>query len=178
MEEEKFVYHGSPRLFDGEQVVPKRSRRFNTENVLIFDDVSFHATPHRWIAVAYTYNGRQTFELEGKKYYYNMGVSLYEDNKEVEIFGVGSLEESLDKLYGQGGYVYHFDKEHFFYTEGLGPREVITKSNITPANIEHIADPVAELQKAGVTFRFIDLANPGKERAREMMLVRDSNEKA
>jgi hypothetical protein len=159
------VYHGSPRPFG--TVEPKLNKRVRIEQgepVVIFNEVSFHATPHRWIALAYTYDGRQTFELNGKEMSYSMGVDLYGTDKVVTVLGTGSLEESLSKLYGKGGYLYHYDASHFFYTEGLGNREVITKDSIDPIEAEHITHPVEEMKKEGVEFHFIDLALPENAR--------------
>lgn len=162
----KIVYHGSPKEFDSKEAVPKRNRRIKhaedgTEQV-IFDQESFHATPHKWIALAYTYN-RTPFKIEGMSGLYNMGVSLYEDRKEVNVFGVGSLEESLKALYGNGGYLYHFDGDKFVYTEGLGRLEVIATTPTKPITVEHIDDPVEEMKKLSVTFRFFDLSLPENE---------------
>lgn len=139
-------------------------RTENGELKVIFNDTSFHATPHRWIALAYTYDGRQEFEHNGRRIHYNMGVDLYGNDKEIAVYGAGSLEESLAKLYGKGGYVYHYDANHFFYTEGLGNREVITKEEIDAIEAEHITNPVEELEQEGVEFRFFDLTLPENEK--------------
>jgi hypothetical protein len=93
-------------------------------------------------------------------------VSLYENTNEVGISGFNSLEESLGVLYGNGGYLYHFDKDKFFYKEGLGDLEVITEKPTTPLTVEYISDPVTEMKKLGVTFKFIDLALPENENRR------------
>lgn len=168
--EDKCVYHGSPREFDSEQATPKRNirRRWNKENEtydVIFDQESFHATPHKWIALAYTYKSAP-YEIGGKTAHYNMGVSLYKDTKEVDILGFNSLEESLKVLYGEGGYLYHFDKDKFLYKEGLGELEVIAEEPTKPITVERVDDPVAEMKKLGVTFKFIDLALPENEERR------------
>lgn len=166
----KFVYHGSPREFDSEHANPKRNvrRRWNKETEsydVIFDQESFHATPHKWIALAYTYKSAP-FEIDGKTAHYNMGVSLYDNTNEVDIFGFNSLEESLKVLYGDGGYLYHFDKDKFLYKEGLGNLEVIAEEPTKPVTVERVEDPVAEMKKLRVTFRFIDLALPENEEHR------------
>ena len=165
-----YVYHGSETEFDDELAKPKRQIRSKINNAgehrVIFDEESFHATSHKWIALAYTYNGRETFEIEGKKVGYNMGVSLYEDNKTVVIFGRGSLEESIAKLYGNGGYLYHFDKDKFIYKEGLGNLEVIVNEPIKPVTVEQVDDPVGEMKKLGIKFEFVDLELPENERDR------------
>ncbi len=157
----KRVYHGSPQEFG--KVKPKeniRTRIEDGEEIVVFHDISFHATPHRWVALAYTYDGHQTFEHKGKQVHYNMGVDLYGDEKNIAVYGIGSLEESLMKLYGKGGYVYQYDAGHFFYTEGLGNREVITQQEVDPIEVEHVVNPVEELRKEGVTFTFFDLSLP------------------
>ncbi len=168
-----FVYHGSPREFDGDQAVPKRNIRskWNKETQqydTIFDQESFHATPHKWIALAYTYKS-VPLNINGKKTHYNMGVSLYEDTHEVAIYGTGSLEESLKVLYGEGGWLYHFDGDTFVYTEGLGNLEVITETPTSPIKVERIDDPVSEMRALGVNFVFKDISIP--ENARDLGLL-------
>jgi hypothetical protein len=163
----KFVYHGSPKEFDSEQANLKRNIRTKwneetQESDIIFDQESFHATPHKWIALAYTYKSAP-YEIDGKTAHYNMGVSLYDNTGTVEILGFNSLEESLDVLYGNGGYLYHFDKDKFLYKEGLGDLEVIAEEPTKPVTFERVDDPVSEMKKLGVTFKFIDLALPENE---------------
>ncbi len=158
---EKFVYHGSDKKFDSDCAKPKRNIRSKLdaggEQKIIFNEESFHATPHKWIALAYTYNTK-SYTIDGKTAHYNMGVNLYEDNKMVDIFGFSSLEESLEKLYGGGGYVYHFDKDKFIYKEGLGNLEVIVTESTKPVSVERVDNPVEEMKKLGVTFKFTDLS--------------------
>ncbi len=157
---DKFVYHGSHQEFDSEYANPKRQirQRKNEEGnfEIIFDEESFHATPHKWIALAYTHKS-VPFEIDGKTAHYNIGVSLYQNTKEVDILGFGSLEESLEKLYGDGGYIYHFDKDKFIYKEGLGSLEVIVSEPTMPVQVERVNNPVEEMKKLGVTFKFVDL---------------------
>lgn len=157
--DEKYVYHGSRELF--EHVVPKRQVRTQLQEdgsqKIIFDDTSFHATPYRWIALAYIYN-QTGYEIDGKMAHYNIGVSLYNYREELDIFGFSSLEESLQKMYGDGGYIFAFEKEKFFHTDGLGTFEVITRNDVVPAKIERIDDPVKLLRELGIKFKFIDLA--------------------
>ena len=157
----KYVYHGSPTPF--ETAIPKRQLRSrhdaNGKLKVIFDELSFHATPYKWIALAYTYTSKPHGN-RAKNAHYNMGVSLYENEEELGIYGFGSLEESLEKLYGDGGYLYTFKQEDFFTMEGLGDLEVITKQETTPFESERIDDPLGELKKLGICFRFIDLAKP------------------
>jgi hypothetical protein len=166
---EKFVYHGSHKEFDSDEAKPKRNIRSREsesgEEEIIFDQESFHATPHKWIALAYTCKS-VPHEIGGKIAHYSMGVSLYENNKIVEIFGFNSLEESLQKLYGEGGYIYHFGKDKFLYKEGLGDLEVIAEAPTKPVTIERVDDPVGEMEKLGVTFHFTDLGLPENEKLR------------
>jgi hypothetical protein len=160
-EKQPFVYHGSDEVFD--EAVPRRNIRTKSDKfggeVVIFDEESFHATPYRWIALAYT-DSKKTFEINGRTAVYGMGVSLYDNNKVVAIYGIESLEQSLKQLYGNGGYLYHFNKDKFLYKEGLGNNEVVTNESIKPLKVERIDDPVKEMQKEGVTFEFIDLSLP------------------
>lgn len=168
--DDKYVYHGSPREIEGELAIPKRNirNRWNKETEtydIIFDQESFHATPHKWIALAYTYKS-VPYEIDGKTAHYNIGVSLYDTNNEVIILGFKSLEDSLEKLYGQGGYVYHFDKDKFLHKEGLGNREVIVEESIKPIEVERVDNPVEVMKKLGVIFNFVDLALPENENQR------------
>lgn len=151
--DKKYVHHGSKEPF--ETAVPKRQVRRDKDSRVIFDDVSFHATPYKWIALAYTYDPKP-HTIGGQTARYNMGVSLYEPVEEIVILGFESLEASLEKLYGDGGYLFAFEKEKFFHTKGLGNIEVITKKLLEPARVERIDDPVSELRKLGVSFRFVD----------------------
>jgi len=163
---EKYVYHGSNKEFDSDYAIPKRQIRQRKdedgEMKVVFDEESFHSTPHKWIALAYTYSGKP-YEIEGKTAHYNMGVSLYENKHEVVIYGFGSLEESLEKLYGDSGYMYSFDKDIFLYKEGLGNLEVIVKEPTKPVAVERIDNPAEEMKKLGVAFNFIDLSLPENE---------------
>lgn len=156
---EKFVFHGSSREFDAETANPKLNQRINVEGNIIFNEESFHATPHKWIALAYTYTPKP-IEALGGEVFYSMGVDLYSDKREVAIFGFGSLEDSLSQLYGNGGYVYHFDNGDFVYKEGLGSQEVIATSPTKPLHVERVSDPVKQMQDLGVAFQFIDLSLP------------------
>jgi|GEM_PF-2292648 len=168
--ENKFVYHGSPRKFDSDHAIPKRNMRssWNKETEtydVIFDQESFHATPHKWIALAYTFES-SPYKIEGKIAHYNMGVSLYVNTMNISVLGFNSLEESLEVMYGKGGYLYHFDKDKFSYKEGLGDLEVISENPTKPMLVEKIDNPVAEMKKLGVTFGFTDLGLPENEEHR------------
>lgn len=88
---------------------------------------------------------------------------MYEYKKEVEIFGFDSLEESLIALYGDGGYLYTFEKDAFFHKDGLGNLEVITKDILTPKRVERVDDPVSALRAYGVSFVYKDLRLPENE---------------
>jgi hypothetical protein len=130
MNMEKIVYHGSHQEFDSEKARPKRNVRTQPDESgevkVVFDQESFHATPHKWIALAYTCR-RAPYEIDGKKTRYSMGVDLDGNDQTVRILGFESLEKSLEQMYGEGGYVYHFGPDKFLYKEGLGSREVIAE---------------------------------------------------
>lgn len=159
-----YVYHGSHELF--ETAIPKRQRRkkLNPDPegekwIIVFDDISFHATPYRWIALNYICQC-QNVAYEGKEYWHCTGVDLKKYDEVIEVYGVESLEKSLEVLFGQGGYVYTFDAKDFHYQEGLGINEVIAKSPVMPISVERIDDPVGELTKLGIPFIFKDLTLP------------------
>ncbi|MCA9357538.1 hypothetical protein H6784_04660 [Candidatus Nomurabacteria bacterium] len=95
-----------------------------------------------------------------------MSVNLYEDNKKIKIIGIDSLEDSLKVIYGEGGYLYHFDDETFVYKEGLGDMEVVSNVPTKPIEMERIDDPVEEMRNLGVTFEFIDISLPENSRYR------------
>lgn len=167
---EKFVYHGSKNELDGKLAVPKRNIRTQSneqgEKKVIFDEESFHATPHKWIALAYTCH-EAPHEMDGKTSHYGMGVDLYSNSKTVHIFGFHSLEESLQVMYGSGGYVYHFGPDEFIYKEGLGDMEVVALKPVKPITIERINNPVDEMRQLGVQFEFVDLSLSENERFRD-----------
>lgn len=168
--ENKYVFHGSSKEFDSDHAIPRRNIRTNIaengEEKVVFDQESFHATPHKWIALAYTYKS-VPHEIDEKIAHYGMGVNLYGDTQEVSILGFNSLEESLEAIYGEGGYVYHFDKDTFIYKEGLGSREVIAEEPTKPITLERVDDPVTEMKKLSVSFQFIDLSLPENEKLRK-----------
>ncbi len=150
------VFHGSPREFDAKTANPRLNERINEKGEIIFNEESFHATPHEWIALAYTYIPKPIEGLTGEDAFYSMGINLYSDEKIVVVIGIGSLEESLAHLYGQGGYLYHFDNGDFVYKEGLGSQEVIATSPTIPLHMEKVEDPVKRMVELGVTFKFLD----------------------
>jgi len=160
--DEKYVYHGSHELF--ETAIPKRQRRksksFNGKGwVTVFDEISFHTTPYKWIALNYICQC-QNISYEGKEYWHATGVSLKKYKEKIEVYGVESLEKSLEILYGKGGYLFTFDAKHFHHQEGLGELERISKKDMKPLSVERINDPVAELKKLGIAFKFIDITLP------------------
>ena len=166
--EENHVYHGAPQEFDSDRAIPRRSIRTRVvegKQEVIFDEEAFHATPYKWIALSYAYTPTER-EIEGETAHYYASVGLYEDTKTVVIFGFDSLEESLKVLYGNGGYVYHFDKDKFIYKEGLGNLEVVVNEPTKPVTVERVDDPVEEMKKLGVTFEFVDLSLPENEKHR------------
>ena len=141
------VFHGSPnhRI---KKVLPGRHHRaekVSGEHITIFDQPSFHASPHRWIALAYLYH-----EVRG----YSMGVDLYGSEIQVTVIGPTDPEDSLQRLYGKGGYLHSFSDSDFWWCEGLGNREVITDKEICPLVVMFIKDPVAEMRAEGVEFIF------------------------
>jgi len=159
-----YVYHGSHEFF--ETAVPKRQIRKSLNPdpqgekfIVVFDDISFHATPYRWIALNYTCQCQNVL-YQGKEYWHCTGVDLKKYDEFINVYGVESLEKSLEVLFGQGGYVYTFDKKDFVYQEGLGINEVIAKSPVKPISVERIDDPVGEIMKLGIPFVFKDLTLP------------------
>lgn len=141
------VFHGSP-LHQIEVVVPKQNRRtqmVDEKLVTVFDQLSFHASPFRWIALAYLYRENAL---------HHMGVNLYGEKAEVLITGPNTLEESLAFLYGNGGYLHLFDAKDFWWCEGLGSCEVITNKQVCPLEIKFIKDPISEMKEDGVQFLF------------------------
>jgi len=163
------VFHGSNEKFDSEEARPARQIRtqenLEGEEVVVFDEESFHATPEKWIALAYT-DKPSAIEKDGVSGRYGMGVSLYDNNKSVLIVGIGSLEESLEALYGEGGYLYHFDDDTFVYKEGLGNLEVVSNEPTRPLEVERIDNPIEEMLSLGVNFEFIDISLPENSRYR------------
>ncbi len=158
----KYVYHGSHESFD--VAIPKpqirKSKNPNGEGfVTVFEDVSFHATPYKWIALNYICQC-QNISYQGKEYWHSTGVSLKSYKEEIEVYGIESLEKSLEVLFGNGGYLFTFDAKDFAYQEGLGILERISKKEIVPLSIERINDPVSELKKLGIVFIFKDLMLP------------------
>ena len=141
-----WVYHGSAELFDIAK--PHQNRRIDARGdveKIIWNAESFHATPHRWIALSY---------IKKKKIPETTGISLYRLEKIVTIYGTTTLEDALEKLYGSGGYLYVFDARDFKHSEGLGTLEVVSMIPVKPIRIERINDPIVEMRHEGVTFNF------------------------
>lgn len=159
-----YVYHGSPYKFD--IATPSQHKRGKVgrdgKPVIYFDEISFHATPHKWIALAYTYKPKP-YTINGKTYHYNMGVDLINYDESVIIYGFDSPEKSLTELYGDGGYLATFDSKDFFHKEGLGEVEVITKDKIKPLSIEGVRNVPEYLKSVGIKIRFIDLLKKENE---------------
>lgn len=152
------VYHGSQKKRN--KSIPtnhRRSRNVDGKKEVIFNQMSFHASPEYWIALSYTYTP-VIFSFDEHQIYYNVEVDLYENKKEIVIHGINSLEESLNRLYSKGGYISSFYQNDFFHTSGLGNLELITNKEILAVNITRIEDPVAQLQSLGIKFIFIDLS--------------------
>ena len=155
------VYHGSSYSF--QVAKPFETSRSHTENgkyILDYKGISLHATPYKWIALAYTYTG-VSYIHKGNKKKFNVGIPIRTKNdgfnrKRITIFGKKSLEYSLTKLYGKGGYLYTFNKNKFIWVEGLGMNEVISYNEQIPTKIEFIKDPVKQMKKEGVQFVFIE----------------------
>lgn len=154
-----YIYHGTSIFKDKAiPILHKRTRKnCDGEIFTIFNDVSFHGTPHYWIALAYTYSV-QTFSYNGKKIYYNVSIDLYNQKKEIIIHGYKSLNHSLIALYQNGGYILTFTSDLFFHTNGLGTMECITKEITLPKLITHIHNPVSLMKEQGVVFKFLDLS--------------------
>jgi hypothetical protein len=139
----KLVYHGSPTPIIG-AAQPRRNVRIRGTKIL-FNRMSFHATPEVWIALAYIYE-----KVPG----YAMGVNLYSDKKEVLVFGPHDLPDALKVLYGNGGHLYSFPAEKFHWVTGLGTREMISEQPLFPKRTTSISDPVKCMESAGVSFMF------------------------
>lgn len=156
MKYERFVYHGSPYLLT--EGKPSFHRRVSRSGVL-FSGITFHATPIKWIAAAYTYQPK-VFTLDGRCAYYNVGINLKKHERVIDIYGINSLEFSLKELYGNGGYITMYDPKSFTHKHGLGALECIAYENCTPLKIEYIDNPIKLLTQEGILFRFIDLSIP------------------
>jgi hypothetical protein len=159
------VYHGSDKKFKIAHPSPtKRIHMENGKRIVDYEGISLHSTFTKWIALAYT-GKRIKYVDKGKIQYFNFGVHLKSKNnklfihKNVIISGKRSLEYSLNKLYGDGGYLYTFNGNKFKWVKGLGENEVISYDAQVPTKIEYIKNPVKEMKKLGVTFMFINTIN-------------------
>jgi hypothetical protein len=156
----KYVFHGSPSDFViAKPSYTRRSKMIDGKLEIVFEGTTLHATPYKWIALYYLHNKMQNLEFinNGKKYYYSTGVSLFNNNKKVMIFGQKNLEYSLKKIYGKGGYLYIFEEKNFTTAKGLGNLEVISYEPQKPIKKIFIKNPVKEMKKLGVIFDFKDI---------------------
>ena len=155
------AYHGSNKNFDiAKPSFTQRGHIDKGKYVLDYEGISLHVTPYKWIALVYT-EYRPKYKHKNIEYYFNFGVPIkYKDddfiNKIVYIDGKKSLEYSLNKIYGKGGYLYTFSKNKFIWKKGLGANELISYKEEKPKKIEFIKNPVKEMEKLGVKFKFID----------------------
>lgn len=146
----KKVYHGSFAKFDvGE---PKLNTRIGTKddpNRIKYKGYAFHVTPEKYVALSYLYDKKSITDNR------SAGISLYNKNYQVYIRGTTNLEDTLELLYGKGGYLYHFeDNEWFVWFNGLGDLERITFDKAIPIKRDFIKDPVKAMKDEGVKFIF------------------------
>lgn len=154
------VYHGSSKKFS--IALPSKTRRVHYEKdklIVDYSGISLHATKYKYLALAYTGVKNATFMHNNIKERFSFGVNI--KNKKcmnvVIIFGKKSLNYSLNKIYGKGGYLYTFSDKDFKWVKGLGNNEVVSFEEQIPKKIEFIKDPVSMMRKLGVKFEFIDL---------------------
>ena len=159
---DKIVYHGSSKFF--KIALPKLNKRMK-KGKIIWKEVSFHATPNRYIALTYLQNKKAKFSYKGKKYYFGTGISLYKKDNIIEIYGINSLEYSLRKIFldNKTKYLYLFDKKDFTYQKGLGKLEVVSLKRIKPLKVIRIKDPVKWIKKEKVRFKFTDITKIKRE---------------
>ena len=157
------VYHGSPNKFTvAKPFLTSRSHSDKNGKIIVdYEGTSLHATPYKWIALSYSGN-RPLFKHKGKRKLFGQGVNLIDkgnsfQTKTIIIFGKRSLNYSLEKIYGKGGYLYTFNKNKFKWVKGLGKNEVISFEEQVPLKIEFIKNPIKEMLKLGVKFKFCDL---------------------
>jgi len=148
-DDKQVLYHGSSIQFDiGKPSLTTRLGTLDEPTRIKYKGFSFHVTPERYIALAYTYNKKDMKNV-------GMGVSLYDKDKTIFIYGDTDLEDSLHKLYGNGGYLYEFEDNNWFvWFQGLGNLEKITFNEVKPIKSTFIEDPVVEMKKEGVEFVF------------------------
>ena len=161
----KYVYHGSPSNFDiAKPSYTRRGQYIDGKFETAFEGTTLHATPHKWIALNYTHDKPRNLEFihNSKKYHYSTGVSLFNNNKNILIIGQKTLEHSMKKLYGKGGYLYVFEAKDFTTAKGLGNLEVISYEPQKPIKKIFIKNPVKEMKKMGVKFVFMDATKRDK----------------
>ena len=117
----KYVYHGSLYKFDiAKPHSTSRGSIKNGKQVINYEGISLHATPHKWIALSYIWSKGISYIKNGESKHFNVGVSLFNNDKEIDIWGIKSLEYSLEKIYGGGGYIYIFNAKYFKHIKVLG----------------------------------------------------------
>lgn len=156
-----YTYHGSIKKFEIGQ--PKYTARIkmikkNGKEELFtkYEGVSFHVTTEKYMALSYLKKKKYFFYHKKKRYQYTSGIDLYKKNKTIWVYGKNNLEYTLKKLY-KPGYLYIFDKKDFQKTDGLGKYELLSFEPIKPIKRIYIKDPIKELKKLGIKFKFIDL---------------------
>ena len=159
-----YVYHGSVHKFDvAKPSFTSRSHSSKLGKIIRdYEGISLHATPYKWIAMSYMADKKVSFTYKKEIYHYGKGVDVRTKNegfynKEVAIYGKRSLEYSLEKIYGKGGYLYTFDAKNFKHVKGLGENEVMSLEEQEPLKKQFIKDPVKMMKKEGVNFIFVDL---------------------
>jgi len=158
------VYHGSPKKFTIAKPSFTSRVHFNKKKIIIdYEGTSLHVTPYKWIGLAYI-GQFPIYKYKGIKHRFKFGVPILSKNnnfknKIVHIYGKKSLEYSLNKIYGKGGYLYTFSKSKFIWKKGLGINELISYEEQKPNKIEFIKNPVKEMKKIGVKFVFVNIKN-------------------
>ncbi|XWV24900.1 hypothetical protein QJ856_gp0882 [Tupanvirus deep ocean] len=143
----KYVFHGSNQRFN--IVSPQPTKRIDINGKITYEGISIHATPELYIALSYTYD-------KLKRPYYFTGVSLFDSNNSIFVYGQKSLDYSLQQLWPENyyGYIYVLDAENFFWKDGLGPLEVISYDPIKPIKIFKIKNITKLFKKLGTNIYF------------------------
>ena len=70
------VYHGSKLKFEVAKPSPtSRGHMKNGKIIIDYKGISLHATPYKWIALAYTGN-QLPYKYKGSKMFFNFGVPV------------------------------------------------------------------------------------------------------